>query len=127
MSQSNPGFVLTRMAAADLSAKQYYAMKGAASNGCDTSASAADVILGWLQNKPTSGKAASIASAWGSGGTVKAIAGGAISELAYVKLGATGKVVTGGAGSDRNWGIALEAATADGDIIEILPTGLIVT
>lgn len=127
MSQANQGFWLTRVASADLSSSQFFAVKAAASNGVAIVTGATDVILGWLQNKPTSGKAASIACAWGASGTVKAKAGGAIAEGAYVKLAASGKIVTGGAGSDRNWGIALEAATADGDVIEILPTGLVVT
>lgn len=127
MSQANQGFWLSRLAASDLSTKQFYAVKSAVNNGCDIVTGATDVILGWLQNKPASGKRASVASAWGAGGTVKAIAGGAITEGAYVKLAATGKILAGGGGSDRNWGIALEAAAADGDIIEILPTGLVVT
>lgn len=127
MSQANQGFWLTRIANADLSLKQFYAVKPTAGNFVDLVTGATDVILGWLQNKPIQNKQASVAAAWGAGGTVKAIAGGAITEGTYVKLAATGKIVAGGAGADRNWGIALEAATADGDIIEILPTGLVVT
>lgn len=128
MSQANQGFWLTRLANADLSLKQFFAMKLVAGNKFDiVSNGAADVVVGWLQNKPTSGKIGSVACGFDGGGTVKAIAGAAITEGTYVKVDNNGKLAAGGGGGDRNWGIALEAATADGDVIEILPTGLIVT
>lgn len=127
MSQANQGFWLSRLASADLSTHRYKAMKLAASNGVNiVTNGAADVVIGFLQNKPTSGKAASIAVGGGSG-TCKAMAAAAIAEGALVKVDNNGKIVTGGGGGDRNWGIALEAAGADGDVIEILPIALLVS
>lgn len=126
MSQANQGFWLSRLANADLSTKQFFAMKLVTANKIDiVSNGAADEVIGWLQNKPTAGQVASCAH--GPSGTVKAKAGAAIAELALVKVDNNGKLATGGAGADRNWGIALEAATADGDVIEILPIALRVT
>ena len=53
-------------------------------------------------------------------GTVRAIAAAAISEGAYVYTAADGEV-TVSASTAYPRGIALEAATADQDVIEILP------
>ena len=60
-----------------------------------------------------------------SGGSYEMIAAGAITSGAVVYAAASGKVqalpVT--SGTYRQIGIALEAATADGGIIEVLPYG----
>ncbi len=53
-------------------------------------------------------------------GTVKAIAAAAISKDAIVYSAASGKVSVS-ASTAYPLGIALEAATADGDVIEIMP------
>lgn len=119
MASTNPGFHASRIANADLSTKQYYAMKLIAGQKVDLADGTADQVIGFLQNKPTSGKNAEVAI--GPSGTCKAIAGGAITEGVLVKVNASGKVIAGGAGSDVNYGIAFSAATADGDIIEVLP------
>lgn len=56
-------------------------------------------------------------------GTREVTAAGAITALAEVFADADGKVqaLPAAAGTYRRIGIALEAATADGDVIEILP------
>lgn len=58
--------------------------------------------------------------------SVKMIASAAIALGAMVALTTGGKVVTQ-ATTVRRWGTALEAAGADGDIIEVLPGGYRVT
>jgi len=52
-------------------------------------------------------------------GSIELMASGAIAQNARVYPGANGKVSAAGIG--RAIGIALEAATADGDVIEVLP------
>lgn len=55
-------------------------------------------------------------------GTLKMIAGAAVAAGATVNTIASGKVDDNGAAGSFDLGIALEAATADGDIIEVLPS-----
>lgn len=61
-----------------------------------------------------------------SGGSYEMIAAGAISADAKVYAAADGKVqaLPTDAGTYRQIGIALEAATAAGDVIEVLPYGI---
>ncbi len=54
-------------------------------------------------------------------GTEQVVAAGEITLGAAVYTAAAGKVSATGAGTSFKRGIALQAATADGDIIEILP------
>lgn len=54
-------------------------------------------------------------------GTVKCTAAGAITAGANVFVGASGKVAAAGGASPKQFGIAMEAAGADGDLIEVLP------
>jgi len=58
-----------------------------------------------------------------SDGTIEIVAAGAITSGADVYAAADGKVsaLPAAAATYRRIGIALEAATADGDIIEVLP------
>lgn len=59
-------------------------------------------------------------------GSLEMTAAGVISADADVYAGANGKIqsLPSGVGDYKKIGIALEAATADGDIIEILPYGV---
>ena len=120
MSQMNPLFDLSLIAGADLSALRYRAVKsdGTTAKQVIATAAAADRVIGVLQNKPDAlGKFADVAVH----GTTKWEAGAAVTVWDYVKLDpANGRCITGGGGSDVNWGIALEAATAAGDLIEVL-------
>lgn len=54
-------------------------------------------------------------------GTEFVVVDGAVSQGAVVYTAASGKVSSTAASTSYKRGIALEAATADGDIIEILP------
>lgn len=60
-----------------------------------------------------------------SGGSIEMIAAGAITSGAVVYAAASGKVqaLPAAAATYRQVGIALEASTADGDRIEVLPYG----
>lgn len=76
-------------AAADLSAKQFYAVK-VDSAGKAALAGAGDRAFGILQNTPTQGQMASVAF----DGISKAVAGGTIAAGAQVEVDANGKMVT---------------------------------
>lgn len=116
-------------AAADLSAKQFYAIK-VDSNGKAAVAGAGEFCAGILQNKPGSGQAATVAY----GGISKALAGGNITAGMTVAADAAGKLVnaaeatvntsdTGAAAdavvSSNVVGIAL-ASGVSGDVIPVL-------
>lgn len=122
---------LSLTAAADLSAKQYFAVK-VDSNGKAALAGAGEFTAGILQNKPASGQAADVA--WG--GISKAIAGGNITAGATVAADANGKLVdaaeavTSVSGDAQNnvalvasnvIGIALAGASS-GDVFAVLLT-----
>ena len=101
---------------ADLSAKQFYAVKMSTTDNtvslCDTDG---EIILGILQNKPGSGEAASIRVQ----GITKAVAGEALTAGDKVGVDANGKlkiVETTNTGADigDHWhGIVLDGAAAD--------------
>lgn len=113
---------ITRKADADLSAKQYFGVKLTAANGCDlagaSDAAGGEAVVGVLQNKPTSGKAAEVLTR----GMTKVVAGGAFAVGDPLKTTAAGKFVkaTGEAAGTLVHVVAtaFEAAAADGDIVE---------
>ena len=114
-----PGFKSGhRVTDADLSAKQYYAMKIKA-GGLVEPAGAGEEIYGILQNKPLANQHAEIVC----NGISKGVAGAAITEGAKVTPDANGKLVTATTG-DFAIGYAEQAATADGDVIAFYLTNL---
>lgn len=115
MSQSTLSSERSRAAGADLSTKQYYIVKQNSSAAIVLASLATDVIVGVLQNKPKSGEAA----LYRFGGTSKVVASAPISIGARVTSTSTGKAVATTTNKDVVIGTALEAAGADGDIIEI--------
>jgi hypothetical protein len=128
-----PGLKLTRVAAADLSTKQFYAVKIDAA-GKAALAGLGEPAIGILQNKPATGQAAEIMIT----GVSKFIAAGVIAPGAYVAADANAKAVTatkasvntsdGGVAADaviggHVLGIALNIAnSAANDLIEVLLT-----
>ena len=105
---------ITREAAADLSAKQYFFMS-IDSNGRINSTGAGLQADGVLQNDPAAlGRAGTL----GFDGVSKVVAAAAIAKGALVASDASGKAVTAATGN-RVLGIALEAATANNDIIAV--------
>lgn len=111
---------ITRKADADLSTKQYFLMKATAAGGCDLNATLNGPVLGVLTNDPASGKAAAVQVA----GVARVVAGAAFAVGDPIKSDAAGKAIkqTGEAVGVQVHviGMALEAAAADGDQVEIL-------
>ena len=104
-------------AGADLSAKQYTFVK-MSGTGVISAAAATDVVIGVLQNAPTSGKTAEVAI----DGVTKLKASAAISAGALVGTTSTGLAVAVVAGTDTTkyvFGQAITAAGASGDIITV--------
>ena len=115
MSQALKEFERTGVAGEDLSAKRYYIVQQDASGNIEVGEGATDLLVGVLQNKPESGKAALYRFL----GTTKVVASAAIAIGALVTTTNAGKAVTTTTDKDVVIGRALEAAGADGDIIEI--------
>jgi hypothetical protein len=101
-------------AAVDLSANQFYIVKITAARQVNLTAAVGDVAYGILQNKPTLGQAADV----GILGVTKAVAGAAISAAARLTSDTSGRVITA-ASTNQRLGVALEAATAAGQLITI--------
>lgn len=123
MSYSENLQCFSRPAAADLSAKQYFAVK-IDSSGNAAVAGAGERACGVLQNDPdAAGKAATIAFA----GVSKVQCGGDITIGNPVAVDSNGKAVAETTGDVWTIGIALETG-ASGKIISILlqPSGLMV-
>ena len=126
MSQQNDtkyrnGFVAGADLSADAAAttsKRYRAVKydGTTARSVISVTGASDAVAGVQQNLPESGEAMELAC----GGTSKVRAGGIFNANALLKIDAGGKFVSGGAGADVNWARSLEAAAADGDIVEAI-------
>jgi hypothetical protein len=125
MAQKNPVLDLSFLAGADLStdtsstaSQRYRAVKldGVVERSVVVVAAASDVIIGVQQNLPDTGELVDVAVL----GTTKVRAGAATTANGYLKLDAAGKFIDGGGGADVNWAIGLEAAAADGDVIEAL-------
>jgi hypothetical protein len=111
-------------AGANLSAKQFFAVKLSSGNVVLTAAET-DETIGILQNAPVQNDTADVLLL-NAGGTTKMIASGVISAGARVTVDTAGKAQAGtqtSAGSQptkRSVGIAITAAAADGDTIEVM-------
>ncbi len=110
---------ITRSADADLSAKQFFAVKATADGGCDL-AGANERVLGVLTNDPQAAGAAAVQVA----GVARVVAGGVFAAGDYLKSDAAGKATKQDAEAAGTlvevFAIALEAAAADGDQVEVL-------
>lgn len=113
---------LSFTAGADLSAKRYTAVKADTTAWQVVAAGAGDAGLGILQNEPTSGKAAEVdmvgATRWKVDGNAAAIAPGD-----FLKSDTNGKGVKTTTDNDQVMARALEASSADGDIITVILLG----
>ena len=105
----------TKEASEDLSAKQFYIVQMDSSGKMEVAESATDLLLGVLQDKPESGQA----GCYRHQGTSKVVASAAIAIGDWVTTTNAGKAVATTTDKDIVIGKALEAAAADGDIIEI--------
>jgi hypothetical protein len=115
MSQSVRGFERTGTAGEDLSSKQFYIVQLAADGDIEVGEGATDLIVGVLQNAPESGQPATYRFL----GTTKVVAAGSISIGDWVTTDSAGKAVATTTDGNITIGRALEAASADGDIIEV--------
>lgn len=116
MAKSQYGLEMSFVAENDLTSNQYYFVElGGSANEVDVCDGATDKPLGVLQNKPDSGEAANVRVE----GSTKVVASGSISKGAYVGTDGNGKATAKSSDQDIVRGIALNAASSDGDIIEI--------
>lgn len=106
-------------AAADLSAKQFYAVKLTAARSVNLASSGGENIYGILQNKPKSGDSADAAIF----GVCKAAAGAAFAAGAKLMTDSTGRLIAQ-TSTNAIVAVALEAATAAAQIVtvKVIPT-----
>jgi hypothetical protein len=122
---------ITRKAAADLSAKQYFGVKLTANQGCDlagaSDAAGGEAVLGVLQNKPTLNQAAQILV---DGSITRVVAGAAFAVGDPLKTDANGRFIKSTAEAVgvlvHVVATALEAAAALGDVVEVQLTHYVI-
>jgi len=121
MSQQSNTVYKTFIAGADLTDKENLFVKLTGEHTVNVCNSAADAPIGVLTDyyRAEQGQSVTVAI----GGTVRVKAGGAINAGAWVGTDDNGKAVAKTADGDVVRGIALEAASADGDIIEVFLIG----
>jgi hypothetical protein len=111
----------TFLAGADLSSSQYRFVKlDSTQNKVVVATSGTDKIIGVLLNAPKLGWEAKV-GLLGGNGTYQIVASAAIALGAYLTATTGGKAVTTTTAGNVVAGQALEAAAADGDLIEIMP------
>lgn len=120
-SSSNNVRLTGLLAGADLSAKQFYAVKLASTAGevvvCNATT---DHALGVLQNAPADGEPADIMTQ----GISKMVANStAVTAGSDVGWSAEGQAASRSAAGSRQFGTALESSSSDGDIISVSLTG----
>lgn len=122
MSQSSNTVYKTFVAENDLSsARHRFVELGAGANQVDLVDNVADIPVGVVTDfyRGTAGMPVTVAIA----GTCKVVASAAITKGAWVGSTNGGKAVAKTSNGDVVRGFALEAASADGDIIEVLLVG----
>ena len=115
MSQAIADFERSENAGEAMTDKQYFIVQQAADGDIELGESATDLLVGILQNKP----AADEPALYRFLGTSKVVAAAAISIGDWVTTDSAGKAVATTTNLQIVIGRALEAAGADGDIIEI--------
>ena len=111
-----PQFSYTLSAAEDMSSAQYhFVVHTATAETVDLADSQGEEILGVVQNNPTSGKDATVTFS----GLSKVVAGEAITAGDKITAGADARAETAATG-DFVAGVALTAASADGEFITVL-------
>jgi hypothetical protein len=106
-------------AAADLTAKQFYAVEYTAVDTVNVTNAATDRAIGILQNKPAANQAAQVRLQ----GISKAVSDGSGTAIAAGDLvgpNASGKLVKKATADYSVLGIALDASSANGTIIRVL-------
>lgn len=121
MSQQSNTVYKTFIAGADLTGKENLFVELTGEHTVDVCNADTDVPIGVLTDYYRAAQGQSVTVA--IGGTVRVKAGGAISAGAWVGTDGNGKAVAKAADGDVVRGIALEAASADGDVIEVFLVG----
>lgn len=105
---------------ADLSAKQFFALKVVAGGKLDVCSAATDAAIGLLQNKPAAaGRAAEFIYL----GISKAVSDGSVTAIVAgdrVGTDASGRLVKKATADFGVLGIALDGSTAQGTVIRVL-------
>lgn len=115
MGQSSPQFVYTLLAGADLSGARNKFLKMTADQTVGLATANTDAIVGVQDDIPFAAAGAQVAVRFG--GTADIMAGAAVAAGSKVTTDGSGRAVVATTGQDYH-GIALEAATALGDLIE---------
>jgi hypothetical protein len=115
MSQSSPQFVYTLVAGADLSTHKNKFAKVTADYTVGLATANTDGVVGVIDDIPHNAAGAQVAIRFG--GTCQILAGAAFSAGAKVTPDATSRAIAAVATQDYH-AIALQAATAAGDLIE---------
>lgn len=113
------GLDIAYVAASDMSAKQFYAVKLTSTyRNVDIPSAATDLAIGIVQNNPTSGHAANVRIQ----GVTQAVSDGTtpIAIGDYVGTNNAGKMVKKATPDYGVVGIAQSASAADGTIIDVL-------
>lgn len=119
MSQNIPGHMESFVAGADLSGGKYKFCQVSADNTVTLATASTHPVLGVIWDIPYNAAGAQVGVMLS--GTPMVMASDAISAGAKVTATTGGKAVTATAGQEY-FGIAIQAATADGDLIQILLT-----
>lgn len=116
-----PVHKISETSGADLTAGQFRFVKYSA-GAIVLSAAGTDQVAGVLNNKPNTGEVCEIMTL----GTSKMVAGAAVAKGAVVMSDAQGRAVTG-TSTNYGQGIAMEAASAAGELIavELRPFGIL--
>lgn len=106
----------TAKAAADLSSAENHLVRLSAANTINIASLSTDSgLVGILLNKPQSGEAGSVAYL----GTGRVVAGAAVSAGAHITNNSSGRAVAVASGG-MACGRVLEAAGADGDVVDVV-------
>lgn len=119
MSQQNNIFPYTMVAAADLSGNRYRFVRVTADYTVNVAVAPADSVIGVQYDIPFAGAGAQVGIHMI--GTTMIVAGGAIAAGSKLTPTAAGKAAVAAIGQAFH-AIALQAATADGDLIECFLT-----
>lgn len=116
MAYDNNG-IITVKAEADV-AEAIMVKQGAAVGGAVVTAAATDINLGVTTDSALSGQSVGVQTR----GIVRATMGAAVALGAPLKMTTAGKLITGIVGTDVIVAQAMDAATADGEIISVFLT-----
>lgn len=106
--------ILSFVAAADLSAKQYFFVKMTDANTVNLAGNG-EAAVGVLINKPTSGQIAQVQI----GGLAKVVAAGALNAPVRISADAAGKATTATTG-EYVTGLTTQDASGDGSVVECI-------